>query len=667
MHIGVLSSGPAASKMLRRWCQDVCPEADVTATDASIVASGALRDLDVLAIDGAMDVGVATALNEGPSREVTERPLRVVLVDPGSVTAAAWATWRNVWRADAIVPLDEETPAREVFARLGAERRGRVEQRRALADLRRLNQEREALTVTLERQVEAQTRQEEERRHEIASRVNEIRSLIRSIHELSLIQDLESLMNHLRQEARRYPRIENPVLAFRARNGELNILHYHGPQFVRHRAREPWVQSIRIRINSAHDSQYLANQLGRPFGRVLAVPLVVGGPDTDSSYMHSAVLFLEHDLDAAEEPQFIDYISKRLQAFAVALDRLLLERDLRQVSLMWEKNFDGFDSPIAIVDLDGQILRANDAFDREAWLRDSLDGDGRLRRPLQECLASRQRRRQRMTHVERQFDIHFYPIRMADREEATTAVLQALDVTRTQLLQSQMIQNEKMAAIGHLAGNIAHELNNPLTGIRAMAQVLLLTQDPASRMHEDLRDVEVAAERCQRTIRNLLDFAKGEVRDRATPSDLNEIVEKTLPLLKTAMGEFEQHVSLSADPLGVVVEPHLMGQVVFNLVNNACQATAVGGRIEIQTERRERDGRSWAVLRVRDTGCGIAEEIKNKIFDPFFTTKQDREGTGLGLSMSRQVVERFGGLIEFDSQEGAGSVFHVFIPLRDAP
>ena len=238
-----------------------------------------------------------------------------------------------------------------------------------------------------------------------------------------------------------------------------------------------------------------------------------------------------------------------------------------------------------------------------------------------------------------------------------------VDVTASRELHGRMIQSEKMAAIGLLAGNIAHELNNPLTGIRSLAQVLLAEVPAVGTLQDDIREVEKAAERSQKIIENLLDFSKGEADTKQTLISLNDIVRRTLPMIKTAMREHRSEMSLSDDEPKVKVEPHLMQQVVFNLVNNACQAMRDPGTIAIDTDTETDGSGRWSVLHVTDTGVGIPDEIIETIFEPFFTTKEKGQGTGLGLSMSQQVVQKFGGEIRVKSAVGEGTRFTVRLPI----
>jgi signal transduction histidine kinase len=230
-----------------------------------------------------------------------------------------------------------------------------------------------------------------------------------------------------------------------------------------------------------------------------------------------------------------------------------------------------------------------------------------------------------------------------------------------------MVQGEKMAAIGLLAGNIAHELNNPLTGIRSLAQVLLgelAEKRPVpEQLVEDMMEVEKAASRSQRIIENLLDFSRGGTEQKQVRISLNEIVRRTLPMLKTSIREHRSEILLSDEEGMVRVEPHLMQQVVFNLVNNACQAMHDPGQITIRTEVIvDSASRRWCNLHVIDTGTGIPQEILESIFEPFFTTKERGKGTGLGLSMSKSVIEKFGGDIQVKSEVGVGTEFVVRLP-----
>jgi signal transduction histidine kinase len=265
------------------------------------------------------------------------------------------------------------------------------------------------------------------------------------------------------------------------------------------------------------------------------------------------------------------------------------------------------------------------------------------------------------------YEVLSYPIRLQGDSVSTNVINHYVDVTASRELQGRMVQSEKMAAIGLLAGNIAHELNNPLTGIRSLAQVLL-SEIKEGQLKEDMLEVEKAAGRSQKIIENLLDFSKGDGEEKQIPIALNEIIRRTLPMLKTAMREHRSELHLSEEESEVRVEPHLMQQVVFNLVNNACQAMPDAGTITIETETvTDTQNRTWCALHVTDTGVGIPSEIIESIFEPFFTTKEKGQGTGLGLSMSQSVIQKFGGEISVKSKLGEGTRFTVWLPSLSCP
>ena len=249
---------------------------------------------------------------------------------------------------------------------------------------------------------------------------------------------------------------------------------------------------------------------------------------------------------------------------------------------------------------------------------------------------------------------------MARDEHATSYVQHYVDVTIKNQLKVKSLQNEKMEAIGKLAGNIAHELNNPLTGLRSLAQVLLLS-DANPQLKEDLVEIEKASERCQRIIKNLLDFSKEGDGDVVLFS-MDEVIEKTFPLLKTSMRIHRYDLNLKTKDFLAKADPHLIQQVFFNLVNNACQAMTQSGLLIIETSIQQINDKSYICTEVKDTGPGMSAEIQNRIFEPFFTTKAEGVGTGLGLSISKSIVEKFNGFLKLRSEVGQGTSFYIYLP-----
>ncbi len=259
--------------------------------------------------------------------------------------------------------------------------------------------------------------------------------------------------------------------------------------------------------------------------------------------------------------------------------------------------------------------------------------------------------------------------------EHFTQRLEAKVAERTvQLEQTQreLARSERLASLGHLAASVAHEINNPVSGVLNLSTLMqrVLRDDgiPEGRVEEFRRylaQISSETSRVGRIVSDLLSFSRKSRREPAA-LPLNDIVRSTLAL-----------VAHKADLAGVRLEPRLaqelppivcdgsqIEQVVTNLVLNGIEAVARGGRVTVSTEA-DPSGRS-VLLVVSDTGTGIRKEDLPRIFDPFFTTKGDAKGVGLGLAVVYGIVEAHGGDISVDSEEGAGTTFRVRLPLSFA-
>ena len=377
-----------------------------------------------------------------------------------------------------------------------------------------------------------------------------------------------------------------------------------------------------------------------------------------------AIVCIENSLSDTEMGPFVDFMVDRIRPLSMALDRVLLENQLSAFSFRWEKTFDGMRDPIAIVDIDYEVVRANRKFSDkflhqkcfESFANRSAICDGC---PVATALAEGRPHSGQIQVDGRIFQVHSYPVQFDQGGNPTNVVNQYVDITQSRELYLRMLQNEKMGAIGMLAGNIAHELNNPLTGLRSLSQVLLQEADKTTHLYSDLIEIEKAAARSQRIIKNLLDFSKGEDQPAEFIS-VDEIVERTLPMLKSALRTHRLDVDLQTLDRTVFVEPHLLQQVVFNLINNACQAMKEAGRVRVSS----RAINTSVVLEVEDTGPGVPEEFQTRIFEPFFTTKKEGHGTGLGLSMSKSIIEKFGGSIESRNIQPHGACFIITLPQK---
>ena len=242
-------------------------------------------------------------------------------------------------------------------------------------------------------------------------------------------------------------------------------------------------------------------------------------------------------------------------------------------------------------------------------------------------------------------------------------VLSGRDVTDLKRLEEQLIQAEKLAAMGQMLAGVAHELNNPLTAILGVTE--LLRERPGADDSTTRRQLELThrqARRAARIVQNLLEFSR-PASPQKKPLDLNNLLERTLQLHEHSLrrNNVEVDFHLPADLPGVVGDANQLIQVFLNLVTNAEQAIREVrdfGRIQI----RAAGNGNQVTITVQDDGVGIRPEALPKIFDPFYTTKRPGGGTGLGLSICMSIIREHGGNIQVESLPGGGAAFTIYLP-----
>jgi signal transduction histidine kinase len=263
---------------------------------------------------------------------------------------------------------------------------------------------------------------------------------------------------------------------------------------------------------------------------------------------------------------------------------------------------------------------------------------------------------------------------MARLHESTRALEQerrALHATLDELRQAQeqLVHAGKMAAVGTLVAGLAHELNNPLGVILMNAQSLARTAASESREAKALAAVERNARRCSHMVRSLLDVSRRKPRTLQSTT-IEEVVSRVLELAQAEA--WRRGIQLHSTPSGPAVprihgSPEDLEAALFNLVGNALDATPGEGSVCLSVKPQFWDDQPGIEVSVQDTGSGISPEILPRIFDPFFTSKPAGQGTGLGLSLTRKIVESHGGRIQVDSQLGSGTVFRIWLPAEGAP
>lgn len=232
----------------------------------------------------------------------------------------------------------------------------------------------------------------------------------------------------------------------------------------------------------------------------------------------------------------------------------------------------------------------------------------------------------------------------------------------------RLLQSEKQASIGRLAAGVAHEINNPLTGVLTYTHMLLRRTDLGEEVRADLGIIARETDRVRRIVRGLLDFAR-ETRLQEELTDISELVRSTVSLManQALIGGVRLERRLSVGLPSRPLDRSQVQSALLNLILNALDATEPGGVVTVSTglgaavDESEQPGLEITVI---DTGCGIAPQNLPRLFDPFFTTKEPGRGTGLGLSVSLGIVQRHGGTVRVDSEVGRGSTFTIWLPVR---
>ncbi len=251
------------------------------------------------------------------------------------------------------------------------------------------------------------------------------------------------------------------------------------------------------------------------------------------------------------------------------------------------------------------------------------------------------------------------------------------DLSASKALEAQLLQAQKMEAVGTLAGGVAHDFNNLLTSILGSVELALSRPGDGALLTRSLERVRLAASRGEALTKQLLAFSRKQVT-RPELLDLNEAVRQSRELFERMLRE-DVGVKLDLlDGAGTVrIDPAQLDQVIVNLVVNARDAMPGGGELRLATGRTSLEGAQasrlglapgeYATLQIHDTGEGIAREIRSRIFEPFFTTKEPGRGTGLGLSTVLGIVQRHSGAIDVRSEPGRGTTFEILLPRLDGP
>ncbi|MBI5666106.1 MAG: HAMP domain-containing protein [Nitrospirae bacterium] len=256
-----------------------------------------------------------------------------------------------------------------------------------------------------------------------------------------------------------------------------------------------------------------------------------------------------------------------------------------------------------------------------------------------------------------------------DQREKWTQTLEEEIAKKTEEIRkthANLVQTEKLASLGRMAAGVAHEINNPLTGVVTFAHLLKKGFPPDSPQAQDLDIIIEQSDRCSKIIKNLLTFA------RATPSEkgkvsINDVLNRTVFMVQNQekFHHIKFNIKLEDSQFIIVGDSSQFQQIFLNMFINAADAMGGRGNIFVSTRKITEDGKPYVEIEFTDEGTGIKPEDMQKLFEPFFTTKPVGKGTGLGLSVSHGIVKHFGGNIKVKSEVGKGTSFFVRLPLQE--
>lgn len=379
---------------------------------------------------------------------------------------------------------------------------------------------------------------------------------------------------------------------------------------------------------------------------------------------------------------------------AAMLERRKVERKISDQLAFQETLMDTIPQLVSWKDVEGKYLGANQAFIEFFGIRDILQVVGKKTGELlsdkdynewsikadslvvdkNEACRKIRRKVNDMNGAEAWIEVNKVPLR-GQGERIVGILTTAENITKEQNLEKQLLQSQKMEAIGTLAGGIAHDFNNILTSIINSTELAIGDVTPGSRTEADLSRVLKAARRGARVVQQILSFSRPS-REGFRPTDLGQVVQEVVQLMEASMPAditVHSHVAPGRN-FFVHADPTQMHQALLNLCTNAFHALrTLGGRIDIElaptpceenplTPADAAASKGCLKLSVSDNGPGIKPEILNKIFDPFFSTKSKAEGTGLGLAVVHGIIKSHLGTIQVSCGDTGGTTFDIFLP-----
>lgn len=392
---------------------------------------------------------------------------------------------------------------------------------------------------------------------------------------------------------------------------------------------------------------FLANIYQRPVGKII---MWKESNQSETSKVQF-YMYLENQGKEFKAQQVESFISDRLSMLSLIISRWVTEESEKVLLRQWRNTFKAYKDPIHVVDEEFNIIQSNYLAQPEQSGKCFEVLAHRSSQCVNCPLVTPQKTpveinsKQYQTHsteftVDKKYHLLFYE-----------------DITEISSLKSQFIQSEKMNTIGNLANHLAHELNNPLTGLKMTTEYLMSeiklqpSETSQANLLNDLNEIFKATVRSEMIIKDLVDFSSSTAKEMQQ-IDFSTVLKKTMTLLKSVLRS--NRVFIDVKSHFVQAQPVFLQQVLFNLIKNACEAMGTHGSIKIYHGEPHAE---YSDFIIEDNGPGISESSQVNLFKPFFTTKKEGEGTGLGLYLCSTLMNKMNGELIFDPKFKSGTRF----------
>jgi PAS domain S-box-containing protein len=426
----------------------------------------------------------------------------------------------------------------------------------------------------------------------------------------------------------------------------------------------------------------------RRFNEVgLAIPTIfvttTGDPRLAIEVMKEGVFdYINRSAECAKAFPFV--VNRAVEGHNLMVEKVRLQKELIETKNFLESIVEKAGDAISVVDLEGRVLYWNEGAERiYGYTKEEVIGKKladflypREGKPMREEERSMHQYMARVKKGEVVSNVEVKRQTKEGKEIITSMTISPLrnaegkiigasrickDITHLKKAEEKLILAERLSSLGELTAGVAHELRNPLAGIKINTQILSRKKDLPEMERRILGSTQEGIEKIQKIVDDMLHFAKPKA-SHFKEEEINEVVEESLTILQAKLKKGSISLTwMKGEGLPKVwIDVHQVQQVLVNLILNAIQAMEKGGTLTIRSFAEEGGGIG---VEVKDTGVGISQSNLRKIFDPFFSTKS--EGTGLGLSISLKILESHGATIDAESEEGKGSTFTIHFPERN--